>query len=161
MNMEFEQLKLENQLCFPVYAASRLIIREYQPYMDNLGITYPQYLVLMVLWEKDDISVNEISQKLILNTNTVTPLLKRMEAQGFIKRRRSGSDERKVIVKLTGKGKLMQKKAAYIPESLASGLVSGTMKIEELNDLKSKLKKLINYLVQKHSQKNSMGTEGI
>lgn len=159
--MEFEQLKLENQLCFPVYAASRLIIREYQPYMDNLGITYPQYLVLMVLWEKDDISVNEISQKLILNTNTVTPLLKRMEAQGFIKRRRSGSDERKVIVKLTGKGKLMQKKAAYIPESLASGLVSGTMKIEELNDLKSKLKKLINYLVQKHSQKNSMGTEGI
>jgi DNA-binding MarR family transcriptional regulator len=161
MNMEFEQLKLENQLCFPVYAASRLIIREYQPYMDNLGITYPQYLVLMVLWEKDDISVNEISQKLILNTNTVTPLLKRMEAQGFIKRRRSRSDERKVIVKLTGKGKLMQKKAAYIPESLASGLVSGTMKIEELNDLKSKLKKLINYLVQKHSQKNSMGTEGI
>jgi DNA-binding MarR family transcriptional regulator len=159
--MEFEQLKLENQLCFPVYAASRLIIREYQPYMDNLGITYPQYLVLMVLWEKDDISVNEISQKLILNTNTVTPLLKRMEAQGFIKRRRSRSDERKVIVKLTGKGKLMQKKAAYIPESLASGLVSGTMKIEELNDLKSKLKKLINYLVQKHSQKNSMGTEGI
>ena len=159
--MEFEQLKLENQLCFPVYAASRLIIREYQPYMDNLGITYPQYLVLMVLWEKDDISVNEISQKLILNTNTVTPLLKRMEAQGFIKRRRSRSDERKVIVKLTGKGKLMQKKAAYIPESLASGLVSGTMKIKELNDLKSKLKKLINYLVQKHSQKNSMGTEGI
>jgi len=159
--MEFEQLKLENQLCFPVYAASRLIIREYQPYMDNLGITYPQYLVLMVLWEKDNISVNEISQKLILNTNTVTPLLKRMEAQGFIKRQRSGSDERKVIVKLTGKGKLMQKKAAYIPESLASGLVSDTMNIEELGDLKDSLCKLINYLLQKNTQKNSPGTEGI
>ena len=73
--MDFEHLKLSNQLCFPVYAASRLIIREYKPYLDQLGITYPQYLVLMVLWETDEISVNEITQKLILNTNTVTPLL--------------------------------------------------------------------------------------
>jgi hypothetical protein len=87
--MKFEQLKLENQLCFPVYAASRLIIREYQPYLDKLGITYPQYLVLMVLWETNHVSVNEISQKLILNTNTVTPLLKRMESQGIINRQRS------------------------------------------------------------------------
>jgi MarR family transcriptional regulator, organic hydroperoxide resistance regulator len=159
--MEFEQLKLENQLCFPVYAASRLIIREYQPYLDNLGITYPKYLVLMVLWETDNISVNGISQKLILNTNTVTPLLKRMEAQGFIKRQRSASDERKVIVKLTRKGKLMQEKAASIPESLASCLVSDTMKIEELGDLKDNLYKLINYLLKKNTHKNSLGAEGI
>jgi DNA-binding MarR family transcriptional regulator len=148
--MEFEQLMLDNQLCFPVYAASRLIIREYQPYLDNLGITYPQYLVLMVLWETDNIPVNDISQKLILNTNTVTPLLKRMEAVGFIKRQRSESDERKVIVKLTRKGKLLQVKAASIPESLASGLVSDTMNLGEMNDLKDKLCKLINYLLQKN-----------
>ena len=79
--MDYEQLKLENQLCFPFYAVSRLIIRAYQEDLDRLGITYPQYLVMMVLWEKDGISVNEIAEKLILNTNTVTPLLKRMEAR--------------------------------------------------------------------------------
>jgi DNA-binding MarR family transcriptional regulator len=84
--MEYEQLKLNNQLCFPVYAASRLITREYQPHLDKLGVTYPQYLVLMVLWETDGISVNEIAQKLILNTNTVTPLLKRMELLNLISR---------------------------------------------------------------------------
>lgn len=148
--MRFEQLKLDNQLCFPVYAASRLIIREYQPYLDKLGITYPQYLVLMVLWENDDVPVNDISQKLILNTNTVTPLLKRMEAQGLIMRQRSDSDERKVMVKLTRKGRLMQEKASSIPDSLASDLVSGTLKIEELDDLRDKLCKLINYLLQKN-----------
>ncbi|NJO70307.1 MAG: MarR family transcriptional regulator, partial [Bacteroidetes bacterium] len=81
--MAFEQLKLENQLCFPVYAVSRLITREYQPYLNKLGITYPQYLVLLVLWEHSSMTVNEISQKLILNTNTITPLLKRMESLGI------------------------------------------------------------------------------
>jgi DNA-binding MarR family transcriptional regulator len=100
-----EQLKLENQLCFPVYAASRLITRIYQPYLDEIGITYPQYLVLLVLWEKDEVTVNEISRKLILNTNTTTPLLKRLEAQGLVSRRRSGEDERKVIIALTAKEK--------------------------------------------------------
>ena len=92
--MAYEQLKLENQLCFPVYAASRLITREYQPFLDKLEITYPQYLVLMILWEEDGMPVNDIARKLILNTNTITPLLKRMEQQGIIRRRRSGKDER-------------------------------------------------------------------
>jgi len=147
--MEFEQLRLDNQLCFPVYAASRLIIREYQPHLDKLDITYPQYLVLMVLWERDNISVNEISQKLILNTNTVTPLLKRMETQGLIKRQRSDSDERKVIIELTKKGKQMQEKAAKIPEELAASLRSGTIKIEDLIDLKDKLNSIIKFLSEK------------
>ena len=148
--MEFEQLKLSNQLCFPIYAASRLITREYQPYLDELGITYPQYLVLMVLWENDGITVNEISNKLILNTNTVTPLLKRMETQELIHRQRSESDERKVIVDLTDKGKLLQANAARIPEKLASELNSENMKVEELVDLKAKLETIINFLVKKH-----------
>ncbi|HLP05717.1 MAG TPA: MarR family transcriptional regulator, partial [Paludibacter sp.] len=84
--MSYEQLKLENQVCFPLYAASRLIIRAYQDDMDRLGITYPQYLVLMVLWENGEQTVNEIADKLILNTNTVTPLLKRMETAGLLTR---------------------------------------------------------------------------
>ena len=148
--MEFDQLKLSNQLCFPLYAASRLLIREYQPYLDQLGITYPQYLVLMVLWETDHISVNEISKKLILNTNTVTPLLKRMESLGIIKRQRSENDERKVMVDLTPHGKRMQAEAATIPESLVLGLISETMKIEELIDLKDKLESMINSLKEKN-----------
>ena len=152
--MEFEQLKLVNQLCFPVYAASRLITREYQPYLDQLGITYPQYLVLMVLWETDSISVNGIAQKLILNTNTVTPLLKRMEVQGILLRERSVTDERKVIVKLTSKGKLLQAEAATIPGKLASGLISETLTIAELVDLRDRLQELIDSMSEKN--KNSL-----
>lgn len=148
--MGYDQLNLGNQLCFPIYAASRLITREYQPYLDHLGITYPQYLVLMVLWETDGISVNEISKKLILNTNTITPLLKRMETLGIIKRQRSESDERKVIVELTPKGKLMQVEAASIPEKLAEGLISENLNVEELIDLKKKLESIIHFLKEKN-----------
>lgn len=147
--MAFEQLKLENQLCFPVYAASRLITREYQPYLDKLGITYPQYLVLLVLWEHSSMTVNEISQKLILNTNTITPLLKRMESLGIITRLRSGSDERKVIIQLTEKGKQMQTEAAKIPEQLGSEITSEAMNINDLLDLKEKLYTIIHYLAKK------------
>ena len=77
--MDDKALQLSNQVCFPIYSASRLITRAYKPYLDEMGITYPQYLVLMVLWESDNVSVNQITQKLLLNTNTVSPLLKRME----------------------------------------------------------------------------------
>ena len=144
--MEFEQLKLENQLCFPLYAASRLIIREYQPYLDKLEITYPQYLVLMVLWETDNMTVNDISRKLILNTNTVTPLLKRMEVQGIITRIRSEEDERKVNIKLTDKGWLMRTEAANIPGKLTACIIPDEMKVEDLIDLKDKLNVLMDYL---------------
>jgi MarR family transcriptional regulator, organic hydroperoxide resistance regulator len=103
-----------------------------------------------VLWETDDISVNEISQRLILNTNTITPLLKRMESLGIIKRQRSGSDERKVIVGLTPKGKEMQIEAAAIPEKLAAGLISETLEVGELIDLKNKLENIIRILTEKN-----------
>jgi len=149
--MEYEQLKLRNQICFPVYAASRLIIREYQPFLTKMGITYPQYLVLLVLWETDNISVNVISHKLILNTNTVTPLLKRMESQGIISRERSDSDERKVIVHLTDKGKEMQVEASTIPQQLVDGLSSVSMTPEELIDLRRKLNLLTDYLLKKNA----------
>lgn len=147
--MEFEQLKLENQLCFPVYAASRLITREYQPLLDKLGITYPQYLVLMILWETDGVNVNDIAKKLILNTNTITPLLKRMEQMGIITRERSSSDERMVIVKLTDKGKEMRIHAASIPKELINRINSDKLDLNQLIELRNTLNTLINLLNEK------------
>jgi len=146
--MEYEQLKLENQLCFPFYAVSRLIIRAYQEDLDKLGITYPQYLVLMVLWEKDGISVNEITEKLILNTNTVTPLLKRMEAMQLITRTPSTVDQRKIIIQLTSQGWAMRESAAEIPLKLMNklNLEVSDVQIAEALHLKNKLYELIKVL---------------
>jgi len=144
--MSYEQLKLKNQLCFPVYAASRLITREYQPYLAELGITYPQYLVLLLLWENQPLAVNYIADKLILNTNTITPLLKRMETDGIVKRIRSEQDERKVFISLTEYGELLKKKAAKIPEELAAKLMQDSFTTNELTALKEQLEKLINLL---------------
>lgn len=122
---EFDQLKLENQLCFPLYAASRMLTRLYIPLLKELDITYPQYLVLMVLWERERCSVSEITQQVHLETNTVTPLLKRLEQKGILKRTRSGEDERRVDISLTEKGKEMQSQAADIPARLAEKIGSG------------------------------------
>ena len=144
--MEYENLKLENQLCFPVYAASRLITREYQPLLDEIGLTYPQYLVLMVLWEQDPLTVNDIAKRLILNTNTITPLLKRMEKQGLIIRNRSDSDERRVMVSLTASGLDLKEKAARIPDELIKRLAASNMRAEELLELKDSLNSIINWL---------------
>ncbi len=146
--MSYDPLKLENQLCFPVYAVSRLFTREYQPYLDKLNITYPQYLALMILWETDGIGVNDIAKKLILNTNTVTPLLKRMENQGLIKRQRSSKDERKVIVKLTPKGKELKEQAIEIPQSLSQKILDSPLKVEELVELKKNLETIIQHLTK-------------
>lgn len=140
------KLLLDNQLCFPIYAASRLIIRAYQPYLDELGITYPQYLVLMVLWEKDEQPVNDIAKRLLLQTNTITPLLQRMEKQGLIARQKSAADERKVIVSLTEVGVLMFEKALPIPEKVGATLLSCSTSTEDLVLLKNKLTELIETL---------------
>lgn len=144
--MAYEQLKLENQLCFPVYAASRLITREYQPLLDRLEITYPQYLVLMVLWENDSLPVNDIAKRLILNTNTITPLLKRMEKQGLISRKRSEVDERKVLVQLTEKGKDLQEKASGVPEELIKRISVSDLKQDDLLKLRESLNEIISFL---------------
>ncbi len=149
--MTYEQLKLENQVCFPIYAASRLITREYQPLLDELGLTYPQYLALMVLWEHDGLPVNEIGHKLLLNTNTVTPLLKRMEAQGLVTRRRSADDERRVIVALTPQGLALQAQAAAIPEKLIAGLsaADGEGSEQAIRDMLAQLLNIVHYLSEK------------
>lgn len=144
--MTYEKLKLENQLCFPVYAASRLITREYQPFLDSIGITYPQYLVLMVLWENDNLPVNDIAKKLILKTNTITPLLKRIEHLGLIIRTRSAEDERKVLVQLTEKGLELQVKAAQIPDELVKRLLNSEIELADLVKLKESLNSIISIL---------------
>jgi DNA-binding MarR family transcriptional regulator len=146
--MTHEQLKLENQLCFPFYATSRLIIRAYQKDLDALGITYPQYLVMLVMWEHEELSVIEIGEKLILNTNTITPLLKRMETMGLISRIPSETDHRKVMVRLTEKGKEMEEVAAGIPLRLLQRMKIDpeTTNAEETLQLKSQLNQLIELL---------------
>jgi DNA-binding MarR family transcriptional regulator len=144
--MAYDQLKLENQICFPVYAATRLITRAYQPFLEELGLTYPQYLVLMVLWEADGLGVNEIAEKLLLQTNTITPLLKRMEKEGLLNRMRSRDDERKVLVSLTERGRHLEEKASLVPEELTTALGNTGMSREELMVLKSGLDKLVKLL---------------
>lgn len=143
--MEYDQLKLDNQICFPVYAASRLITRAYQPLLEKLGLTYPQYLVLMVLWESDGLEVNTIAEKLILNTNTCTPLLKRMEENGLLERKRSNMDERKVIVRLTESGKDLIHEAALVPQKLIEDFSESGIALHEIAGLKATLLKLIDH----------------
>ncbi len=146
--MSYDHLKLSEQLCFPVYAVSRLITREYQPLLEELGLTYPQYLVMMVLWENDNLPVNEIARKLILNTNTITPLLKRMETQGLLTRERSEDDERKVIVRLTAEGYRMRHKASDIPYKLVQQLNTDEIDLNKLMEIRDSLNQLIHMLTK-------------
>jgi DNA-binding MarR family transcriptional regulator len=113
-----ELLRLDNQLCFSIYAASRAITRAYRPILEPYGLTYPQYLVLLTLWEKDVQSVNQIGRRLYLDSGTLTPLLKRMEGAGFIEREKVKTDERKVAIRLGPRGKELRHVALRIPESL-------------------------------------------
>lgn len=113
-----EILKLENQICFPFYAASRLIVQAYSPYFEQMGITYPQYLVMMVLWEKDAQSVKEIGLKLFLDSGTLTPVMQKLTAQGYIKRVRDEKDDRIVLNILTLKGRKLKAAAAEMSFSL-------------------------------------------
>lgn len=142
-----DSLKLENQLCFPLYALSRLVTRAYQPYLEKLEITYPQYLVLLVLWEtQEPMSVNDITHRLVLNTNTVTPLLKRMHQQGLVVRERDTDDERKMLITLSDKGLGMKKLALSIPQEMAKNMLNGPLSMGELMTLKGSLCQLIEYL---------------
>ena len=114
-----EAMKLDRQLCFPLYAAARNVTGLYTPYLKPLGLTYTQYLVFLVLWEKDEISVTEIGEKLMLDNGTLSPLLKKMEQAGYIKRKRSREDERVVEITLTEEGKALQEKAKDVPAQVS------------------------------------------
>ena len=116
---QYENLKLKNQLCFALYAATNAITRAYRSRLSHIGLTYSQYLVMMVLWEADGITVKNIAQQLHLDSPTITPLLKRLESAGFVSRQRSASDERVVNVFLTGAGQLIQARVAEMQKSVA------------------------------------------
>ncbi len=132
-------IKLENQLCFALYEASRATIDMYRPLLDKLGITYPQYLVLLILWERGTCSVKDIGQLLHLDSGTLSPLLKRLESAGLITRQRRTHDERVVEISLTPAGQALQEPAAAIPERIACDL---NLTYEEYSELLSRLKKL-------------------
>jgi len=124
-----EMLKLENQICFKIYTAEREITRLYRDLLADLDITYPQYLVLLVLWETDSITVKELGKKLFLDSGTLTPMLKRMEANNIIRRQRSLEDERSVIISLTDKGEKMKENATCIPSKLLENLSMNTKEL--------------------------------
>lgn len=115
---DFDALKLENQLCFPLYAASREVIKRYRPFLTALDLTYTQYITMMVLWEVRSISAKELGQKLFLDSGTLTPVLKSLETKGLIKRSRSTEDERVLLVTITSKGEELKQQAISIPGQL-------------------------------------------
>lgn len=142
----YEQLKLENQVCFRLYTAARLVTNIYQPYFAPLGITYPQYLVLLVLWEKDAQPVCEIGKRLMLDTNTITPLLQRMEKAGLISRTRGTEDTRQRIVSLTETGSRLQQQMQHIPDCLSDKITDKIGSVEEIAAIIPTLDKLIDGL---------------
>ena len=142
-----DELKLDNQICFRLYSASRLITQAYTPMLTALGITYPQYLVLMVLWERDNQPVNDIAHRLILETNTVTPLIQRMEKQGLITRKQGDKDKRQQIVSLTLSGKEMEERAyQLIPPAMLGKLSACPLQLEDYQNLAQELDSIINTL---------------
>ena len=145
--MAHAELQLDNQICFRLYTASRLITQAYTPILTALGITYPQYLVLMVLWEKDNQPVNDIAHRLLLETNTITPLLQRMEKLGIVNRKKGEQDKRQQIVSLTKKGKQLEEEAyAKIPSGMGEQLSACPMQSEDYQTLAQDLDSIITTL---------------
>lgn len=141
-----EEFKLDNQLCFRLYTASRLMTQAYHPLLSEHGLTYPQYLVLLVLWEADAQPVNDIAHKLYLETNTVTPLLQRMEKEGILTRQRGEKDARQMIVSLTKKGRDLQKKLADVPFSMGKAVLCDSFTPETAPSLFNMLDDIITKL---------------
>jgi DNA-binding MarR family transcriptional regulator len=128
-------MKLDNQLCFPLYAAARNVTSLYTPWLRPLGLTYTQYITFLVLWEKDGISVSEIGSRLMLDNGTLSPMLKKMEQEGYIERNRSREDDRVVIITLTEQGRDLQERAKAIPEKVAGCIDLPVEKAKQLYDL--------------------------
>ncbi|HEX4461018.1 MAG TPA: MarR family transcriptional regulator [Polyangia bacterium] len=141
---EFDVLKLDNQICFPLYAASRLIVQAYRPHLDRLGITYVQYLTLMVLWEKDGSTVSQIGDRLALDSGTLTPVLKRLASDGLVERVRNDADDRVVENWLTRRGQALKRRAVGIPTQL---LCSTSVELSEVGRLKKALAPVLAKLV--------------
>ena len=143
MENKYEALKLSKQLCFPLYACSREMIKLYKPYLDELGLTYTQYITMMVLWEHKAMTVKALGQELYLDSGTLTPLLKKLEEKGLVTRRRSDLDERNLIVTITEKGEAMRDQALHIPAEMTKCI---NLPKEDIRDLYRMLHQLLEFV---------------
>ncbi|MDE7294852.1 MAG: MarR family transcriptional regulator [Oscillospiraceae bacterium] len=134
MGSKYDVLKLENQLCFPLYVCAKEIVRAYKPYLDELDITYTQYITMMVMWEHKELRVKDIGEHLYLDSGTLTSVLKKLEEKGFVTRKRSEKDERDLIVTITDKGTALKEKAVHVPERLGSCIELDPQKAKALYD---------------------------
>lgn len=136
---KYDALKIENQLCFPLYAASREVIKKYKPFLDAIDLTYTQYITMMILWEKTTVTAKELGEKLYLDSGTLTPLLKKLEVKGLISRKRSEEDERNLLVSLTKAGAALREKAVDIPVKMAQCVLLEPQEAQELYRLLYKI----------------------
>lgn len=141
--MNTDALKLENQICFPLYACAKELVRQYKPFLDEIGLTYTQYITMMVLWEHRTMNVKKLGEFLYLDSGTMTPLLKKLEASGFVRRSRLLEDERNVIVELTVEGEKLREKAIEIPNKMAQCLPISEDEAKKLYEI---LYKLLGYM---------------
>lgn len=140
---KYEALKLKNQLCFPLYACSKEVVRLYKPFLDEIDLTYTQYITMMVMWERKEINVKELGESLYLDSGTLTPVLKKLESKGYITRNHSKIDERSVMILLTEDGEALKDKALTVPERVGKCL---KLNIEEIGVLYKLLYKIINQI---------------
>ena len=140
---ELNPLKLENQLCFPIYACAREIAKAYTPYLDKIDLTYTQYVTMMVMWDRENISFKELGKKLFLDSGTLTPVIKNLEKKGFVSKQRDSKDERNVIVSITSSGKALKEKAKDIPSKM---LCAYKISEEDGKELYSLIYKLLNQI---------------
>ncbi|MFC4193755.1 MarR family winged helix-turn-helix transcriptional regulator [Novosphingobium lubricantis] len=152
--MDNDPLDLDRQVCFPLYAASNLLNRLYRPILAELGLTYPQYLVMLVLWKEASQTVGSLGDSLYLDSGTLTPLLKRMERAGLISRTRDAKDERRVLIELTAKGRNLRADAGKVPATLSANLAIDE---ESIVNLREQVRALIAVLQRKGSQDRSEG----
>ncbi len=147
-----DSLRLENQLCFPLYACAREVVKAYRPHLDALGLTYTQYISMMVLWEEGKVSVRDLGRKLHLDSGTLTPLLKKLESKGYLRRERSTADERVVIACITEEGRKLKRAAAKIPQAMSQEITDYPM--EDAKELYRLLYKLIALLEVSNSRQD-------
>lgn len=138
-NEKYEALKLDNQLCFPLYACAKEIVRRYKPFLDEIDLTYTQYIAMMVLWEEKKINVKDLGGRLYLDSGTLTPVLKRLEQKGLISRQRDDKDERVLIASITQEGEALKEKAVEIPYKMAGCVKLDEQDAKELYEILHKL----------------------
>ncbi len=142
----YDVLKLDNQLCFPLYALAKEVIKQYRPYLEEINLTYTQYIAMMVIWEQEKVNVKELGKKLYLDSGTLTPVLKSLEAKGFVTRYRSAEDERILMVEITDKGTALKDKAVRIPGQMVANI---ELSLEDATVMHRQLYNLLNQLTDK------------